>query len=119
MDQITLQGMTFYGYHGVLSEETTMGQRFIANVWLECDLREAAETDDVRATIDYSEVYGVVKGIVEGAPKRLIETVAGAVANELLHKYDRLMRVTVEIEKPGAPIRGAFDQVSVKVTRSR
>lgn len=90
------------------------GQRFIVNTWLSCDLREAGVSDDVADTINYAHVYAVVREIVEGKPRKLIEAVAEDIAAQLLATFDRLQAVTVEVEKPGAPIPGIFGQVSVK-----
>lgn len=119
MDEIQLTGMPFFGYHGVLPEEAIIGQRFLVSTWLACDLREAGTTDDVRNTINYAEVYAMVKDIVEGPAKSLIETVAQDIAAALLQKFERLVHVTVEIQKPSAPIPGIFEQVSVKIRRTR
>lgn len=119
MDEIVLRGMPFFAHHGVMPEETVTGQRFIVSTWLECDLREPGKQDDVSLTINYAQVYARVKAVVEGAPKKLIEAVAEAIATDLLAGFTRLLAVTVEIEKPGAPIPGIFDSVSVKIRRSR
>ncbi|WAH35847.1 dihydroneopterin aldolase [Alicyclobacillus dauci] len=119
MDEIVLTGMQFFGYHGVMPEENVTGGRFVVNARLECDLREAGETDDVSTTVDYGQVYEVVKEVVEGEPKKLIEAVAESIATRLLNKFARVQTVNVEVEKPGAPIPGVFGQVSVKIRRSR
>lgn len=119
MDEIVLKGMPFFAYHGVLPEENVTGQRFIVNTWLSCDLREAGVSDDVADTINYAHVYAVVREIVEGKPRKLIEAVAEDIAAQLLATFDRLQAVTVEVEKPGAPIPGIFGQVSVKIRRHR
>ncbi|MFB5190321.1 dihydroneopterin aldolase [Alicyclobacillus fastidiosus] len=119
MDEIVLKGMPFFGYHGVLPEENAIGQRFVVNVWLACELSEAGRTDDVSKTVDYARVYAIVREVVEGLPKKLIEAVAEDVARQLLTTFARLQSVTVEVEKPGAPIPGIFGQVSVKIRRDR
>lgn len=56
MDYIHLKDMQFYGYHGVLAAETTLGQRFRANVSLAVDMTEAGATDDLTYTVNYAEV---------------------------------------------------------------
>jgi 7,8-dihydroneopterin aldolase/epimerase/oxygenase len=119
VDVINLRGISCYGYHGVLSEERALGQRFVVNLRLYLDVRRAAATDDVRDTVNYAEVYQHVKHIVEGQPKNLLETVAEAIAKRLLENYELLEGVSVEIEKPSAPIPGTFESVSVWVERWR
>ncbi len=117
MDEIILNGMQFYGYHGVFPEETIIGQRFIVDVHLRLDLRQAGNTDLVKYTIDYGKVYNVVKTVVEGAPKKLIESVADTIAVELLNTFGKLNSVIVQVQKPAAPIPGIFDNVCVRIER--
>ncbi|MBX6352810.1 MAG: dihydroneopterin aldolase [Thermoflavifilum sp.] len=119
MDEIVLRGMQFYGRHGVNPAEKEMGQRFIVHLVLGLDVREAAASDDVRRTVNYAQVYRVVQQLVEGEPVRLIETLAERIAGHLLDRFPRLLRVQVEVEKPGAPIPGIFSTVSVRLERRR
>jgi dihydroneopterin aldolase len=119
MDVISVRGIACYGYHGVLPEERTLGQRFLVNLRLYLDVSRAAATDNVADTVNYAEVYQHVKRIVEGPPKNLLESVAEAIARQLLDAYAILEGVTVEVEKPSAPIPGAFESVSVQVERWR
>ncbi|WP_067623728.1 dihydroneopterin aldolase [Alicyclobacillus acidiphilus] len=118
-DEISLCGMQFYGYHGALAEERALGQRFVVSVWLRCDLRAAGERDDLNLTVNYAEVYQVVRRIVEGTPKRLLEAVAEDLARHILEHFSPVQSVAVEIQKPGAPIEGVFDSVAVKIKRHR
>jgi dihydroneopterin aldolase len=57
MDKIYVNGMDFYGYHGVYEEENKLGQRFSADVILEMDTKEAGRTDNLNLTVNYAEVY--------------------------------------------------------------
>ena len=72
-DKIVLQGMRFFGYHGVLPEERTMGQWFEIDVEIWGDLSKAAESDNVEDTLNYQQVYRDIKAIVEGEPVNLLE----------------------------------------------
>ena len=119
MDEIILHGMQFYGYHGAFPEETVTGQRFIVDVQLRLDLHEAGLADSVKRTVDYGKVYDVVKTIVEGSPKKLIEAVAEQIAGELLSTFLLLHSVVVQVQKPGAPIPGIFEHVSARIIRER
>ncbi|MCL6627927.1 dihydroneopterin aldolase [Alicyclobacillus shizuokensis] len=119
MDEIRLTGMHFYGYHGALAEERKLGQRFTVNLVLSLDLKAAGRSDMIAETVDYAAVYGDVKQVVEGPPARLIESVAERIAQRILERYRRVCKVRVEVEKPGAPIPGVFDSVTVCIVRTR
>jgi dihydroneopterin aldolase len=99
-DKIILEGMVFFGYHGTRPEETTLGQRFVVDVTLFLDLRAAGETDDLAATVDYSEVHRQARAIVEGPPFKLTEAVAERIAATVLADHPALSAVGVRVRKP-------------------
>lgn len=120
MDYIHLNNMSFYGYHGVLPEETKLGQRFRVTVSLATSLQEAGKRDDLSKTVNYAEVYELCKDIVEGSPVQLIETVAESIAERILNEYiDKVKGVRVQLIKPDPPIAGHYDSVSIDITRGQ
>lgn len=119
MDKIYLNEMEFYGYHGVLQEETKLGQRFRINIVAELDFQEAGKTDNLEKTVSYAEIYEVCKKIVEGKPYKLIEAVAEKIAEEVLTTFTLIERLTVKVVKPDPPIPGHYRSVAVEITRGR
>lgn len=118
MDYIHLNEMAFYGYHGALSEETRLGQRFRLTVSLATNLSVAGKTDDLDKTVNYAEVYEICRDIVEGEPVKLIEVVAERVAGAILKEYpEKVSGVRVMLVKPDPPIAGHYASVSVDITR--
>lgn len=118
MDYIHVKEMQFYGTHGVLPEETVLGQRFRANVSLAVDMKKAGETDDLNETVSYVGVYDICQQVIEGKPFKLIEAVAETVATRILQQYDgQVFGVRVEIIKPDPPIRGHYKEVAVEIVR--
>ena len=117
-DRITLRGMQFFGRHGVQLEERMEPQPFEVDVILRRDLSSAAASDDLADTIDYSTVFSQVGEVVEGRSYRLIEALAGAIADALLaaHPIDD---VEVRVRKPKAPLPGAFETVEARLRRRR
>ncbi|MCA9862912.1 MAG: dihydroneopterin aldolase [Thermomicrobiales bacterium] len=119
-DEILLEGMRFYGYHGVHPEEQRLGQRFVVDVALVMNLQRAGEHDELDATVSYSVAYAEIRRVVEGEPRRLIESVAEQIAQALLRLDKRVQQVRVRVAKPEAPVKGAIlDTVAVRITRSR
>lgn len=119
-DQIILEGMRFYAYHGVNPEERVLGQRFVVDVAMAVDLRPAGQSDDLADTVSYSAVYKLTRRIVEGEPRNLIEAVAEEIAATILAEHDRVQRVTVTVRKPEVPMKGSMlDAAAVRITRDR
>ena len=119
-DQILLEGMRFYAYHGVNPEERALGQRFTVDVVLAVDLRRAGQSDDLADTVSYSAVYKLVRQIMEGEPRNLIEAVAEAIAAEILRNFPPVQGVSVTVRKPEVPMKGSMlDAAGVRITRVR
>jgi 7,8-dihydroneopterin aldolase/epimerase/oxygenase len=119
LDKIYVNKMEFYGYHGVLPEETRLGQRFIIDLMVEIDLKKAGFSDDIQQSISYVDLYQVCKEIVEGTPYKLIEAVAEKVADQTLEQFTKVLSVTVKVIKPNPPIPGHYESVAVEIKRSR
>src|SRR3712207_1008756 len=92
-DRILLDGMIFFGRHGTLAAERELGQQFVVDVELQCDLRAAGANDDLGATVDYSVVYEQARRIVEGPPLNLTEAVAERIAAAVLEEHSLVQAV--------------------------
>lgn len=118
-DRIMLDGMRFYGYHGVNPEERTLGQPYIVNLTAELDLRPAGQSDRLEDTVSYSHIYRAVQSIVEGEPRNLLEAVAETIAAQVLADFP-VDAVTVTVKKPNPPVRGSSIRHSaVQIRRAR
>jgi len=118
VDEITLTGLTVFGYHGVFDFERRQGQEFTIDLILQVPLAAAAASDDVADTVHYGELADRVAAIVVGEPVNLIETLAQRIADAVLDD-ERVAAVTVTVHKPHAPIEQTFADVSVTVRRGR
>ncbi len=117
-DRITLRGMRFLAHHGVTLDERLEPQPFEVDVELEMDLDRAATSDELADTVDYSAIFSLVARIVEERSFRLIEALAGTIADEVLEST-AAHRVLVRVRKPRAPLPGPFESVEVTVRRPR
>ncbi len=119
-DRILLEGLQFYGYHGVYPEERRLGQRFAVDVAVELDLARAARCDALDATISYGALYQTVRAVVEGEAYELLESVADAIARAIVLEYPMVQAVTVRVWKLAPPIAGAVvGRVGVEIRRTR
>lgn len=114
--RITLRGMRFAGRHGALPGEQLTTQPFEVDIVLDLDLSRAAASDDLADSVDYAALFDLARGIVEGRSFRLIEALAGAIADAVLaaHPVDE---VEVAVRKPQASLSGEFETVEVRLRR--
>jgi dihydroneopterin aldolase len=119
MDNIKINGIKAYAYHGALEAERVLGQFFIIDVTMYLDLRVASENDDLDGTVHYGEAYELVERIVKSEPVNLIEHLAGKVSKALFDRYDKILEMDVTVTKPSPPIDGHYDNVSITLNRKR
>ena len=115
-DRLTLMNMIFYGYHGVFAAEKELGQRFEVDVDLFLDLYQSGISDDLDLSINYVEVYTLVKDIVEERQFNLVEALAETIAGEIIAAYP-VDKVGIRVRKPSPPGSGVMDGVEVEIER--
>jgi 7,8-dihydroneopterin aldolase/epimerase/oxygenase len=119
MDTLILRELHFSARHGLLPIEAENEQPFSATVELELPLAQAGESDRLDRTVDYRTVQAVVRNVIEGSRKHLIETLAESIAAELLRTFPPVRAVSVEVFKPRPPVDFQFAGVSVRIRRER
>ena len=119
LDKIFLKGVTFYGYHGVLPEENVLGPKFVMDVTMYVDTRQAGERDALDLTVNYAKVYEVCKKHGEEERYMLLERLGHKIAEDIFAAYPICSRVIVNVSKTNPPIAGHYDFVGVEVDRKR
>ncbi len=116
---IRIKKATFYGYHGVSSEEQSVGGKYEADVDIYTDFLKAAKDDNLHETIDYEKVYKFMYKLALEQKYYLIESLALKIADELLKRFEAISKVAVRITKHNPPLGGVVDSVEVEVIKSR
>ena len=119
LDIIKLHNAVFYAYHGALTDEQTLGGKFEVDVELHCDLTEAKETDDLKKTVNYEQVYSLMKRVVTEKKYYLIEALAHSIGQGILTAFPQVQKAVVRVRKPGAPIHGVVDTIEVHIESLR
>ena len=83
-DRIELRGLRIRGHHGVFDHERRDGQDFVVDITVWIDLAAAAASDDLADTVDYGALAQRAADIVAGPPRKLIETVAAEIADDVM-----------------------------------
>jgi len=117
-DRIELRGLRVDGVHGVLEEERLHAQPFEVDLDLFLDTEPAASADDLAATADYAAATDAVVAVVTGPPRRLLESLAAAIADRVLADR-RVESVTVVIRKLRPPLAHEVASTGVRIHRRR
>ena len=118
-DAIRIRNAVFYAYHGVASDEQNLGGKFEIDIDLRADLSAAFESDDLKRTVDYEAVYGMIHDVVTSRKYFLLEALANTIAGGILRAWPVVDAVTVRVRKPHPPVKGVVDYVEVEVTEQR
>jgi dihydroneopterin aldolase len=117
MDRILLEGMSFQGRHGVRPAEREHPQAFKVDVEVDCDLSEPGRTDRIEDTVDYTKVRAIAKQVIEGESQKLLESLAGRIAERVL-ELPRVAAVSVQIAKRPESME-PIDAAAVRINRTR
>jgi dihydroneopterin aldolase len=110
--EIILKDMYFFAYHGLLPQEAVVGNDFIVNLTLSVDITRAIETDDVNDTVNYADVYQMVKAEMQQR-SNLLEHVAGRIAHRLLHDFPSVTSVDIQVEKLNPPMKADIHSAAI------
>jgi 7,8-dihydroneopterin aldolase/epimerase/oxygenase len=115
MAQIALENMEFFAYHGCFSEEQIIGTRFIIDLWIETDTREAEHSDKLSQTINYQEVFLLVKEQM-AVKSKLLEHVGRRVLDALKETFPEVISAKIKVSKMNPPLGGKIGSVSLTLT---
>jgi len=116
--KVALEGLEFHAYHGVYPHERSSGNKFEVDVLVETEFSESAFHDDLSGTINYEELYTLVKDEM-AKPSKLLETVGHAIAKKTLETFLEAKSVEVKISKFNPPIGGVCKKATVQVSQAR
>ena len=94
--KIELEKMRFYAYHGVMPQETKVGNDFVVDLILTAPLEQAVKSDELDDTINYAAVY-----------------VAGRILYALKERFPQLAAVELKLSKLNPPFGGDVHSASI------
>lgn len=117
-DEIRIDNLEVFAYHGVRRDEKENGQPFFVNAVLYTDIRPAGREDDLSLSTNYGEICHFITNWMQDNMYDLIETVAESLAEQILLNFGAIQDLELEIRKPKAPVGLPFESVSVRIERS-
>lgn len=112
MGMIALEGMEFFAYHGFYKEEQKIGNKYAIDLRIYTDLQMAAESDDLKQTINYETVYDLVKKVM-GKKHKLLEHVGYAIIEAIRSTFTDIDQVEISVSKFNPPIGGVCERARV------
>lgn len=112
--ELRISRLRLRGRHGAYPGERERERDFLVDVSLAVDIAEAARTDDLASTADFAAVAQVLREIVGGPPRRLLETVALEAARAVLERFSQVNEVRLRLAKAEPPGLDA-DEESVEI----
>lgn len=118
MYSVFVEGLEFYGFHGVSDAEREVGHRFALDLEVEVD-GKADQTDAVADTADYSQIAATALAQSDQRNFATVEGLAGAMAAALLDVFPKVRSVSVRLAKLLPPMAASAERVGVEVSRRR
>ena len=115
-DILRLRNMRFFAHHGLFAAEEELGQHFEVDLELRGDFSAAGRDDSPDRTLDYAQVYEIVREVVTRRRFKLVEAVAEHVARAVGENFAPI-DLTVRVRKPNPPLEAHFDGIEVELRR--
>ena len=111
---IILQEMRFYAYHGVLPQERIVGGDYTVSVEVDIDTTAAMEHDVVDVTLNYAELYEVVRREIL-TPSDLLEHLAGRIGKAIMTAFPQVKAVDLTVMKDNPPMGADCKGAGIKL----
>ncbi|WP_185868309.1 dihydroneopterin aldolase [Blattabacterium cuenoti] len=108
---LNLNDIKLFGFHGIMLEENLIGSHYSIDVEVELDADEASENDDLSKTVNYVDLYRIIKEEMNTKSK-LIENLAKRIIKRF-QTFKKLKYTKIKICKKYPPIGGPVGQVCV------
>lgn len=102
---IALHGVEFFAYHGFYPEEQKIGNSFIVDLEVDFEPAGNIDEDDLTNTVNYEQLYNIACEQMKQT-RKLIETVAQGIIDDIKEQYVFVDAVKVSIKKMN-PLIGA------------
>jgi len=117
--EITISRIAVHGRHGAREAERELGQHFFIDLAITADIGDAEHTDRLEDTLHYGQVIKATLAAFNAKPLNLIEAAAGAIADDLIARFAKIVVVRVTVHKPAAPVAALIDDIAVTIERRR
>ena len=109
---LKIENIKLWARVGVLNEERKLGQLFSLDIFLWTDFEKCTANDDIKKTIDYSELVKILKDHSKKICFFTIEKYSNEIL-EIINQEFQLSKIKIILTKCNPPITGFDGKVSI------
>lgn len=113
MGLISLKGLKFKAYHGYYDIEREQGNLFEVDITVKTNFHKAAVNDQLSQTVDYEDLYTIIREEMEKSSK-LLEHVVQSIVDRVINEH-QVKWVDVTLSKLNPPIKGDCERAVVSL----
>lgn len=115
--KVSVHGIRFYAYHGYYAEERALGSEFIIDIETELEVYGHGD-DELSKTINYERLFEIASREMKKS-RKLLETVAHAILEQIRHEFLPVKNIRVCIRKLHPPLAGEVESSAIELIFSR
>ena len=115
MISIQLVDVHIHAGHGIFEGEEKSGNPYMVNLDVKYD-DEHTDFDDISDTINYVDLYEIVKSRMQ-ISTGLLEKISESIVRHIKHQYPFISEVSLSIHKLQAPLENFQGKVGVTLTK--
>ena len=119
MGKIIIEEMEFYAFHGHYREEQIVGNRFLVDLEIDCDLQAPAQSDQLTDAVNYQVAYQLIKKEMRRKKSNLLENICKRILDALFSEMEGIDHARIRIRKMHPPMGGPIRSVGVTMERSK
>jgi dihydroneopterin aldolase len=118
-DTIFIHQASFPCHIGVTPDERATPQGVLIDLELAINLSVAGESDSIKDTLDYREVWETARDCVSNQEVHLVEALATRIGHAILERFPAVQSVGVGVTKPRALAAKGVAAVGVRLAVER
>jgi dihydroneopterin aldolase len=117
MGKIVIEEMEFYAFHGHYQEEQIVGNRFLVDLELTCNLAVPAGSDSLNDAVNYQLAYQIIKNEMRRTKSNLLENIGKRILDALFAEMEGIEKAKIRVRKLNPPMGGPIKSVGIVLSR--
>jgi len=105
-----------HAYHGATNQERIVGNTYRVDLKLFLDLSKAIESDNLDDTLNYADIFNLVKEEMT-IPSCLIEHVTRRIVQKIKEQYPRISKIKIRLAKINPPVDGEMKEAAIIICK--